>query len=84
MQKGNFKKPQKHRSFENLLKYTNIKEHSDKNHSLLHARVLTGFVLLINSIPSKQDGSLGQKKPSAASAIQQHQKPNENVKFFQS
>lgn len=45
--------------------------------------VLVWFGLVIRR-PTKQtkDGSPGQKKPLVAFAIQQHQKPNENVQFL--
>lgn len=69
-----------------MLKYTNIKGYYDKNHSLLHAWVLIGFVLFCFVIhlyyKKTEDSGPGQKKPSTASAIQQHQNPNENGKFL--
>lgn len=47
----------------------------------MHIKVLFGFVIQCYT-KQTEDGGPGQKKPSIASAIQQHQKPNENVKFL--
>lgn len=40
-----------------------------------------GFVILLYA-KQNEDGGPGQRKPSAASAIQQHLKPNEYVEFL--
>lgn len=49
----------------------------------MHVKVLLcfGFVIWLYT-KQTEDGGPGQRKPLAASAIQQHQKPSEDVKFL--
>lgn len=68
---------------EKYLKYTNIKGHSDKTAACsMHVEVLlwSGFVIWLYT-KQTEDGSPEQRKPSEASAIEQYQKPSEDVKL---
>lgn len=83
MQKGNFKKAEflKMSSHVQTFKGILIKTAALCMHG--HGTDLVWFgYLTAHQAKKKKDGGRGQKKPSAASAAQQHQKPNENVQFL--
>lgn len=84
MQKGNLKKTGFLKISSNVQTLKGIllkKKKTPQPACYVHIKVLFGFVIQ-HYTKQTEDGGPGQKKPSAASAIHQHQKPNPNVEFL--